>query len=210
MDKHTELETVRKEIVNTEWAMFQATRNVGGRASCQDDYTTFYNMRMAQFAAWSDAAAESYMDDLGAAKIQGRNLVAEKYLHMMKYTHPAEYEAQSHFLPATSREKTDLANEICDEMVAQTIPLREAYPHVGNTGRPLLSTDDKYGTSIQTYQMGELLTYSVKTLLLLKDHLFALKAKGRSLAREITTRSVCSCGFASLEAAEAFLAERQH
>ena len=53
------------------------------------------------------------------------------------------------------------------------------------------------------------LTYSEKTLRLLKEHLFALKAEGRSLAREITSRSVCSCGFSSLEQAEAFLAARQ-
>lgn len=203
MDKKAMLE----QIIDAEWEMFQATNNKGGRASCQDDRETFYRMRLAQFAAWSDGAAESYLGDLRTAMEQGKNLVAEKYLHMMKNTHPDEYEAQKHFLPAISETKQALAQEICDEMVAQTVLLREAYPHVGKTGRPLFSSEDKYGTSVQTYQMGELLTYSENTLRLLKLHLFDLKAKGKSLAKEITSRSICSYGFSSLEEAESFLAD---
>lgn len=201
---------VREQIVAEEWEMFQTTHNKGGRAACQDDYRTFYNMRMAQFDAWSDAAACSYLEDLCCAKARGRNLVAEKYLHMMKSSHPDEYEAQRHLIPRISPEQAALAAEICDEMIAQTIPLREAYPHVDQSGRPLFSNGDKYGfTSVQTYQLGELLTYSEKTLRLLKEHLFALKAAGRSLAKEITSCSVCSYGFSSLEEAEAFLAAHQ-
>lgn len=202
--------TLREQIVAIEWTMFQTTRNKGGRASCQDDYVTFYNMRIAQFGAWSDEAAESYLEDLKAARAAGRNLIAEKYLNMMKSTYPAEYEAQKHLLPPASQEKIALANEICDEMIAQTIPLREAFPQVGKSSRPLFSEADKDGfTSVQTYQLGELLTYSEKTLRLLKKHLFALKAEGRSLAEEVTSRSVCSYGFSSLQEAERFLAAKQ-
>ena len=202
--------TRREQMIAAEWEMFQTTQNKGGRASCQDNHTAFFKMRMAQFEAWSDETAQSYWEDLQAAAGQGRNLVAEKYLHMMKSTHPAEYEAQKHFLPPISEEKLTLAKEICDEMIAQTILLHEAYPHVAKTGRPLFSDADKYGvTSIQTYQMGELLTYSEKTLRLLKRHLFALKEEDRSLAEEVTARSICSYGFTSLEEAEAFLAARE-
>lgn len=196
-----------EQIIDIEWEMFQATNNKGGRASCQDDRETFYRMRRAQFASWNDATAKSYLDDLQTAVAQGRNLVAEKYLHMMKNTYPDEYQAQKHFLPAISETKQALAQEICDEMVAQTIRFRETYPHVGKTGRPLFSSEDIYGTSVQTYQMGELLTYSENTLRLLQLHLFGLKAQGKSLAEEITSRSICSYGFSSLEEAEAFLAD---
>ena len=209
MEPEMDIKSLRKRIIDLEWEMFQATNNKGGRASCQDDFITFYNMRFAQFDAWNDETAESYLKDLEAAKAAGRNLVAEKYLHMMKNTYPAEYHAQKHFLPTISEEKLELANEICDEMIAQTIPLRKAFPRVGEAGRPLFSSDDKYGfTSVQTYQLGELLTYSENTLQLLKKHLFALKESGRSLAKEVTSRSVCSYGFSSLEQAETFLAER--
>lgn len=210
--ERTEMEgrALREQIVAAEWSMFQSTHNRGGRAACQDDYATFHKMRMAQFGAWSDEAAASYLEDLTAAGAAGRNLVAEKYLHMMKSTHPAEYEAQKHLLPPISEEKSALANGICEEMLAQTVPLREAFPHVGDTGRPLFSDADRDGfTSVQTYQLGELLTYSEHTLRLLKKHLFALKAEGRSLAREVTANSVCACGFSSLEEADMFCAARQ-
>ncbi len=200
---------IREQIAAAEWEMFQATHQKGGRASCQDDWDTFYRMRLAQFNAWSDQAAESYLEDLRAAGAQGRNLIAEKYLHMMEHTYPAEYEAQKHFLPSLSEEKRMLANEICDEMIAQTIPLRQAFPHVSETGRPLFRSEDRPGvTSIQTYQLGELLTYSEKTLQLLKKHLFVLQAEGRSLAEEVMSRSVCSYGFSSLGDAERYLAKR--
>lgn len=212
MDRHAEMDgkPLREQIIAAEWDMFQVTKNKGGRASCQDDYTTFYNMRMAQFDAWSDEAAESYLEDLNDAKAHGRNLIAEKYMHMMKSSHPAEYEAQKHMLPSISQEKFALANEICTEMITQTIPLREEFPYIGETGRPLFSDADQYGfTSVQTYQLGELLTYSEKTLRLLKMHIFALKAEDKSLAREVTSSSVCSCGFSSLEEAETFLRDKQ-
>ncbi len=95
------------------------------------------------------------------------------------------------------------------KMIAQTIPLRQAFPHVSETGRPLFRSEDRPGvTSIQTYQLGELLTYSEKTLQLLKKHLFVLQAEGRSLAEEVMSRSVCSYGFSSLGDAERYLAKR--
>ncbi len=201
---------LREQIIEAEWKMFQATHNKGGRASCQDDYMTFYNMRRAQFDAWNEETAESYLEDLEMAENCGRNLIAEKYLNMMKHTHPEEYEAQKHFLPDVSEEKQRLSDEICSEMIAQTIPLREDFPHVGDSGRPLFSEEDNKGfISVQTYQMGELLTYSERTLYLLRDHLFSLKKMGKSLAREVTSRSICSYGFASLEEAEAFLSAKQ-
>ena len=199
--------SLRENIIAAEWEMFQATQNVGGRASCQDDYKTFHGMRKGQFDAWSDEACSSYLDDLRGASLEGRNLIAEKYLNMMKNSHPEEYEKQKHFLPFMSELKLQTADEICNEMIEQTIPLRKAYPHVGDSGRPLFSKDDKYFTSVQTYQLGELLTYSERTLLLLKKHLFALKAEGKSLARDILSNSVCSYGFSSLEEAEAYISK---
>lgn len=202
--------TLREEIVAAEWDMFQAVHNKGGRAACQDDHATFYAMRMAQFEAWSDEAAESYLVDLREAGRADRNLVAEKYLNMMKNTHPAEYEAQKQLLPFISEEKLTLANGICEEMVTETVRLHEKFPRVARTGRPLFSDEDEDGvTSIQTYLLGELLTYSERTLRLLQKHILVLKAKGESLAEEMTARSVCSGGFSSLEEAEAFLTARE-
>ena len=131
----------------------------------------------------------------------------KKYLKMMKSTQPEEYEAQKRFLPFMSAEKIALANEICDEMIAQTSFLRKAYPIVGGFGRPLFSEEDRCGfTSVQTYLLGELLTYSERTLRLLKEHLFALKVEGRSLAEAVAQQRTAVSPY--LTRMEAFA--RQH
>ena len=36
---------VINDIIKYEWDMFQETENIGGRASCQDQYDTFYANR---------------------------------------------------------------------------------------------------------------------------------------------------------------------
>ena len=59
-----------QKIVEKEWPMFH---NVNGedRVDCQEDPTTFYNMRTAQFDVWNEDALESYNKDLTSA---GRTL----------------------------------------------------------------------------------------------------------------------------------------
>ena len=43
-----------EEIIKTEWDMFQHVNNIGGRASCQDDWETFHIMRTSQYENWTD------------------------------------------------------------------------------------------------------------------------------------------------------------
>ena len=42
------------EIMEIEWDMFQHVQNIGGRASCQDDWETFEIMRLSQYENWTD------------------------------------------------------------------------------------------------------------------------------------------------------------
>ena len=64
-----------KQIVETEWALFDRVPNRGGRAACQDDRETFFLMRSSQLAAWSADVQESYLADLRAACRAERNLL---------------------------------------------------------------------------------------------------------------------------------------
>ncbi len=197
------MEKMITSIIKAEWAMFQCVNNVGGRAECQDNDQQFYGMRYAQFSAWSEEALTCYLKDVAAALEIGRNLVAEKYLRMMEFTSPYEYAMQEDAIPRLSEEHKALADEICDIMVEQTVPLRTAYPLLCCAGRPLYSSqDESCGTSIQTYQRGELYTYSIETLRALKKHIVQLQQEGRSLAREILSNTTRYYGYKSLEEAE--------
>lgn len=191
-------------IVESEWKMFDAVNAGEARASCQDDKNTFVGMRRAQFEAWSDEACISYLGDLQRAEEDGRNLVTEKYIHMMKTTEPRKYEALLPQVTFPSESGRALAAEICAIMISETEELHKKYPYVSGEGRPLHSTQDFGGvTSVETYQLGELLTYSKATLTALLAHIRALQAEGRSLSRDILENSTKHYGYESLDAAEA-------
>ena len=201
-------DTINK-IVLFEWDMFQSVNEGGPRADCQEDRITFEGMRRGQFEAWSEEACASYFDDLANAVLDGRNLVKEKYIHMMRYTAPSQYEQLSSLIVMPDDAQRQLSQQISDKLLAQTIELFEKYPYVSGSGRPLRTVQDFSGvTSIETYQLGELLTYSEKTLGLLNIHLLTLEKEGKSLARNILENSVRHYGYKTLEAAEAVTKER--
>lgn len=87
------------KIVNAEWKMFAEVPNIGGKASCQEDYKTFEINRSSQSLSWSEATLESYLADLTRAGKHGRNLLTEKYARMMQSTSPVEYDAIKHLIP---------------------------------------------------------------------------------------------------------------
>jgi hypothetical protein len=197
-------EAVIHKIVALEWDMFQAVNEGGPRASCQEDRVTFEGMRRGQFEAWPQETCESYLDDLLNALLDGRNLVTEKYIHMMKNTSPVQYNTLITKLPQPDEQISVLARQISDKLLDQTVELFKSFPYVSGSGRPLRSASDFNGvTSIETYQLGELLTYSEKTLRLLKENLLALEMDGRPMAREILANSVKHYGYKTLEEAEA-------
>lgn len=209
MDRFDETKKIIDKIITFEWDMFQAVNAGGPRATCQDDRLTFEGMRRGQFEAWSAAACESYAEDLVNAELDGRNLVAEKYIHMMKNTAPSQYEVLIQTIPTPDSAVSSLARELSDRLLAQTEALFQEYPFVTGSGRPLCSASDASGiTSIETYQLGELLTYSADTLVALKAHLENLETAGRLLAREILENSARYYGYRSLDEAEA--AARKH
>lgn len=195
-------------IIVCEWNMFQAVNEGGPRADCQEDPQTFDAMRRAQFSAWSEDAARSYACDLAQAQTAGRNLVAEKYIHMMRNTDPDSYAELIKSIPAPTERAVELAGRICGKMIAQTAVLHAKFPKISDSGRPLTSEHDSYfATSIETYQTSELLTYSESTLAALSAHIDALEAAGESLAEKILLGSIMYYGYKSLEQAETAAAQ---
>jgi hypothetical protein len=196
-------ETTVDRIVAIEWEMFQRVNEDGPRAECQENPNIFKAMREGQFNAWSDAAASSYLSDLERAARDGRNLVAEKYIHMMKNTDPFSYEKLAAGITPPDSKVLALADEIADRLLRQTARVAEQFPGIIAAGRPLRSDEDGFdSTSVETYQKGELMTYSENTLVELRNHIDALEREGVPLARLILENYAGYYGYETLEDAE--------
>ena len=63
-----------ENIIRLEWDMFQKVKNVGGRASCQDDFKTFHIMRRSQYENWTDEMLLSYYTYALSCVENGRKL----------------------------------------------------------------------------------------------------------------------------------------
>lgn len=200
--KEIQMQTLINEIIETEWDMFQ---NVNDEiyAECQTNRNMFDIMRKAQFEQWSLEALNSYKRDLENAVSEGRNLLREKYIHMMASTSPDEYSKLKAGLPDEEPEKESLIDEIWDILLEQTKKMWKEFPNVARFARPLLKeADNALATSIETYQKGELKTYSVNTLKCLLEHIQELRAAGISYAYKVEEATILKQGFADMDDAE--------
>lgn len=82
MDTVQPREACIHKIIEKELAMFLATPNEGGTASCQQRPDTFRIMRWMAHAVHTDAVLASYLKDLERAESTGRNFMVEKYARM--------------------------------------------------------------------------------------------------------------------------------
>lgn len=202
------MENLIDQIIAKEWPLFQSV-NGEERAFCQNDYDTFVIMRRAQYRAWSREALELYAADLDAAIAAGRSIVREKYIRMMKSTDPAGYEHFSAELPAVSDEKVKLVERIWAHFAAQTERMRNQYPSVALSGRPLYAKNETDGwASVETYQTCELLTYSENTLRALLTYIEALEKDGKDFAYIVQENTVLGLGYPDMETAERTMQNR--
>lgn len=199
--KGTEKEPLIAAIIEAEWQMFDKVQNEGGRAACQNDARTFAIMRYSQFAPLPQDVLESYRDDLEQAAQVGRNLLAEKYAYMMEYTDPATFDRtlRDH-LPAVSAYKQELCARIANRLIRDEQQFAARYPALHAQGRPTegAQADD---VSVHVYALGELKTYSERTLERYDAWLRAHPEENISVS--VHRVMVQLYGYDSLEAAEA-------
>lgn len=197
----TEKDPLIAAIIGAEWQMFDKVQNEGGRAACQNDARTFAIMRYSQFAPLPQDVLESYRDDLAAAAREGRNLLAEKYAYMMEYTDPATFDRtlRDH-LPAVSAYKQALCARIANRLIRDEQQFTARYPALHAQGRPTegAQADD---VSVHVYALGELKTYSERTLERYDAWLRANPEENISVS--VHRVMVQLYGYDSLEAAEA-------
>ena len=193
------------DIVLREWQMFGRVQNQGGRASCQDDWETFFIMRSSQLAVWTEDTLRSYRRDLQSAEAAGRNLLQEKYAYMMESTVPEEFARIRHLLPEVEPERKKLIDAIAETQIREMEQLAAQYPHVAATMRPLRSrSDSPWCTSLETYLKGELCTYSQETLTCYHTQ---LQRRDIRYGYTVLNQTALQYGCSSLEELEALLKE---
>ena len=196
------LEEYISQIVAKEWAMFDQVQNAGGRASCQNNPREFEINRRSQLVTWPKEALESYYYDLDLAARTGRNLLTEKYAHMMESTYPTEYAQFADQLPQPSNGTMQQINEMVAIHLAWQREAEQQYPNLRAKGRPLTTAEDSpYQTSFETYLRSEYKTYSATTIALLYDYTLATKNAGNNLALATLAYTMNEYGFPSLEVA---------
>lgn len=201
------MEATISRIIEKEWRMFQAVNAGLARADCQQTPETFARMRCAQFLAWNEETCRSYEQDLIHAEADNQNLLEHKYIHMMARCAPKNYEALKARLPQRTPEHKALAQKVNRCLMAEARLVRKQYPFLNRIGRPLdASGDTEMDTSVETYQLGELLTYSQQTLRSLLRHIEDLEKRGESLAMQIQLISLQALGFRSFEDAAELVA----
>lgn len=202
-----DMQTVIEAIIEIEWDMFQHTENMGGRASCQDDFETFYIMRGSQYANWTDEMRNLWLEFLKKSQAEGRNLVAEKYGRMMQFTNLHHYNKHiKPFIPVVPQSCYPLIQTIVEAQIGWEKEFSVQYPKLSRAGRPVTSEGDSGGfTSMETYSRGELETYPPELLKLYAEYVQKLREEGRNLSMMIQQTTVLMYGYDTIEEAEASL-----
>ena len=191
------------EIIKIEWDFFQKVNNIGGRASCQDDFETFYLQRKGQFEVFYQNVNESYLQDLKDALKVGRNLVMEKYAYMMEYTDYDYFVTIKDQLPPILEDQRQLIDTICQIEVDMREEFNQLYPNLSALARYTHSQqDEKDETSFETYLRGELSTYSSQTLWLYGQMIVNMLKQNQNIVMSIMDKTVKAYGYKSLEEAD--------
>jgi hypothetical protein len=154
-----EREALVDEIVEREWEMMRAVVS-DGPSLCQERPGTFRAMREMSHSVLSRDTLASYLGDLRNARVDGRNLVTEKYARMEGKIPPV---SDCPLIPKIVAIESAWMDALC---AAFPLTLKAA---VGYFAR---------------YETSELETYSDATLTLLYRDVLAAREAGRDLVRE--------------------------
>lgn len=189
-----------KGIIEKEYNMFNNVKGIDGRASCQDDYKTFFIMRYAQHNIFSEESLKSYKLDLEDAKKENRNLISEKYAYMMEITdYEYFYKNLKNKLPDIEQNKKTLISIINCIIEKDTIIFKSKYPNIFKITRPQKS---EYTASVSTYLVGELKTLSERTLENYLTDLLFNKFNNKNNIEEIEKMIFKFYGFNNLDIVE--------
>lgn len=188
------------KIVRLEFKAFDKVENEGGRASCQNDWPTFYVMRKSQYLTWNKDMLVQYLYDFSREYENGHNLITEKYGRMMESTAPEKYaEIKDHF-PVISDQKKAIIEQIVALQVAMTEEFGKEYPSLAGNVRSFHTYEDNYfNTSSETYLRGEISTYSDKMLQLYAGFVVECVRNGVNIVKNTILNTAIIYGYKSLD-----------
>lgn len=197
------MEKLVEKIIEVEWQQFQLVKNEGGRAACQDDWTTFQIMRESQFINWPFEVLEGYARDLMAAMDKNWNLVFEKYARMMKSTVPEKYKEVEAILPPVTEERVKRMEKTIAIQTKWLEDFAVKYPNLMEAARYVHTSEDtEYETSSETYLRGELASYSEETEKMYSEFIEKLHAQGGDFVVMTYEHMVKRYGYQSIKDAE--------
>ena len=202
-DKNRSQIRLSKEIAELEFAEMDKVQNAGGRAGCQDDWTTFSIMRQCQYRFWPVDLLEDWIAYFKEQSAAGRNLVAEKYARMMEKTNPELFAPWAEKLPKLSTEFVQMREAIIEIQLVWLDAFTEKYPRLAaRSRRPRTENDTPQETSYETYLRGELSEYTPDILYRYGRWIVKLYDQKKNLTTMTMEETVHAYGYATLEDAE--------
>jgi len=185
MEKNELLE----HVLDMEWEMFVSVKSAEP-ASCQSSPDKFRAIRGSVFEMWSDNMLASYLIQLSVAKMQGRNLLTEKYARM------------DNSIPPLS--ESPYIDEIVEISELWQNELQENYPALyKRCCRTLEPVGD--GRNFSVYLRSELETYGDNTLELYHERVKNAYDQKRNLSIEALRHLIEKSGYRDLKHAESCL-----
>lgn len=157
------------EVIEMEWLFFDKVKGLSGRAFCQDDSSTFVNMRLAQYLAFDYKIVNSIKKDYRNLLDKGINPIEGKYIRMMEYTDKDLYENIKDYIEVLSPIKENLLKKIriilktYNEEFARDFMVANSYSRPNESKVKQVSKVD--------YFISELSFLSLRTLWFIEDYL---------------------------------------
>lgn len=190
---------IADKLVELEWELFDKTNNEGGRADCQDNWSTFSIMRRSQYYTWPIELLKLLLTDFTEATKQGRNIITEKYGYMMESTSPEQFENIKDKLPKINDDKKNIINAIVEIQIGWMEAFAQEYPNLSSNARVIHSSEDTpYMTSYETYLRGELSTYHDDSLTMYGRFIASLANNNENLAYKIMRMTKFLYGYCGL------------
>lgn len=195
-------EELVEEIARMEFEAFDEVKNEGGRAECQDDWTTFHIMRASQYNTWTYEMLVQYAVDFSLSMEKGWNPIMEKYGRMEESTSPEEWNKIKDSFPVIPPEKKQIMEEIIRIQVEWMEAFSKEYPGLASHARRIHTSEDMpWDTSYETYLRGEMGTYSDKMLKLYGQFIVGIVKEEDNLAYRIMNETIRMYGYSSFEEA---------